>query len=107
MSVSYETIWCWVKKFGPDYTSRLRQRAPSSNDVWHLDEVGVTIGGRKHWLWRAIHKGDRVLDKIVQTRRNTKAAKRQLIRLMKKQGGFPERIVTDKLCSYGASLARR
>lgn len=49
----------------------------------------MTIGGRKHWLWRAVE--------------NTKAAKRLLIRLMKKQGGVPKRIVTDKFGSYGAA----
>jgi transposase-like protein len=26
---------------------------PSRRDIWHLDEVVVTIGGKKHWLWRA------------------------------------------------------
>jgi putative transposase len=44
-----------------------------------------------------------VLDEIVQTRRNTKAAKRLLTRLLKKQGLPPKRMVTDKLRSYGAA----
>ena len=52
--VSYETIRCGAKKFGPDYAGRLRRKAPNQIDVWHLDEVVVTIGGRKHWLWRAV-----------------------------------------------------
>jgi hypothetical protein len=26
---------------------------PSRRDIWHLDEVVVAIGGKKHWLWRA------------------------------------------------------
>jgi putative transposase len=65
--------------------------------------VVVTIGGRKHWLWRAVDQDGYVLDEIVQTRRDTKAAKRLLIRLLKKQGLAPKRIVTDKLRSYGAA----
>ena len=101
--VSYETIRCWAKKFGPVYARRLRRKAPNPTDVWHLDAVVVTIGGRKHWLWRAVDQDGYVLDEIVQVRRNTKAAKRLLIRLMKKQGGVPKRIVTDKLGSYGAA----
>ncbi|MGZ2408343.1 putative transposase [Rhizobium ruizarguesonis] len=101
--VSYETIRCWARKFGPDYSRRLRRKAPSPDDVWHLDEVVVTIGGRKHWLWRAVGQDGYVLDEIVQTRRNTKAAKRLLTRLMKKQGCLPKGIVTDKLRSYGAA----
>nr|ALU64529.1 Mobile element protein [Rhizobium leguminosarum bv. viciae] len=43
------------------------------------------------------------LDEIVQTRRNTKAAKRLLTRLLKKQGMPPKRMITDKLRSYGAA----
>ena len=35
--------------------------------------------------------------------RNTKAARRLLIRLMKKQGCLPKQIVTDKLRSYAAA----
>lgn len=101
--VSYETIRCWAKKFGPDYAGRLQRKAPSSNDVWHLDEAVVVIGRRKHWLWRAVNQDGYVLDEIVQTHRNIKAAKRLLIRLMKKQGRMPKRIVTDKLRSYGAA----
>ncbi len=101
--VSYETIRCWARKFGPDYARRLRRKAPSASDTWYLDEVVVTIGGREHWLWRAVDQDGCVLDEIVQARRNTKAAKRLLIRLMKKQECLPKRIVTDKLRSYGAA----
>jgi putative transposase len=101
--VSYETIRCWAKKFGPDYAGRLRRKPASASDIWYLDEVVVTIGGRKHWLWRAVDQDGYVLDEIVQARRNTKAARRLLTRLMKKQGCIPKRIVTDKLRSYGAA----
>jgi len=49
----------------------------------------VTIAGKQHWLWRAIDQDGYVLDEIVQTHRNTKAAKRLLRRLLKKQGYPP------------------
>ena len=39
----------------------------------------------------------------IQTRRNTKAAKRLLTRLLKKQGLPPKRMITDKLRSYGSA----
>jgi putative transposase len=44
-----------------------------------------------------------VLDEIAQKRRNTKAARRLLTRLLKRQGLSPKRIITDKLRSYGAA----
>jgi putative transposase len=68
-----------------------------------MDEVVITIAGRKHWLWRAVDQDGYVLDEIVQARRNTKAAKRLLKRLLKKQGIVPKRMITDKLRSYGAA----
>jgi putative transposase len=81
----------------------LKLKTPSRRDIWHLDEVVIIIAGKKHWLWRAVDQDGYVLDEIVQTRRNTKAAKRLLIRLLKKQGCPPRRMITDKLGSYTAA----
>ena len=101
--VSYETIRRWGKKFGPEYARRLSRKKPSGNDVWHLDEVVITIAGRKHWLWRSVDQDGYVLDEIVRNRRNAKAARRLLTRLLKKQGIAPTRMITDKLRSYSAA----
>ncbi|AVC52598.1 IS6 family transposase [Rhizobium leguminosarum] len=101
--VSHETIRRWGRKFGTAYARQLCRKRPSRKDISHLDEVVISIGGRKHWLWRAVDQDGYVLDEIVQTRRDTKAAKRLLVRLLTKQGLSPKRIVTDKLRSYGAA----
>jgi putative transposase len=101
--VSYETVRRWALKFGPVYARRLRRKKPSRRDIWHLDEVVITIAGQQHWLWRAVDQNGYVLDEIVQTRRDTKAATRLLKRLLKKQACPPRRIITDKLCSYAAA----
>ena len=101
--VSYETVWCWAMKFGADYVSLLRRKTPGRRDVWHLDEVVVSINGEKRYLWRAVDQDGYVLYEIVQIHRNTKAAKRLLTRLLRKQGCLPKRIVTNKLGSYAAA----
>jgi putative transposase len=44
-----------------------------------------------------------VLEALVQSRRNTKAAKRRLRKLLKKPGRGPRVMVTDKLRSDGAA----
>ncbi len=54
------------------------------------------------WLCRAVDPDGYVPDEIVQVRRNTKAAKRLLVRLLKKQGLAPKHIITDKLRSFTA-----
>jgi putative transposase len=91
--VSYETIRRWGRKFGAAYAKRLHRKTPSRKDIWHLDEVVVTIGGQKSIGFGEPSRRDRAV------RRDTKAAKRLLIRLLKKQGLAPRRIVTDKIAA--------
>ena len=71
--VTYETIRQWCAKFGPVYAAGLRRRQPRPGDTWHLDEVFVTINGRRHYLWRAVDQDGNVLDILVQPRRDAKA----------------------------------
>jgi len=101
--VSYETIRRWSLKFGAAYARALRRKKAQPGDIWHLDEVRIVIRGQPHWLWRAVDQDGYVLDEILQTRRNTKAARRLLTRLLKQQGLRPGRMITDKLKSYGAA----
>ncbi|RDI51360.1 IS6 family transposase [Microvirga subterranea] len=101
--VSYEAVRRWALKFGPDFVRRLKRKRPSRRDIWHLDEVVITIAGQKHWLWRAVDQDGYVLDEIVQARRDIKAAKRLLKRLLRRQGSPPRRMITDKLGSYAAA----
>jgi len=101
--VSYETIRAWVAKFGGHYAKSIRRDRPAPSDKWHLDEVVITIGGTKHWLWRAVDCQGDALDILVQSRRNKKAAKR-FFRKLFKQYGLPRAVITDKLRSYGAAL---
>jgi putative transposase len=63
----------------------------------------VTIAGKTHYLWRAVDQDGFVLEVLIQSRRNTKAAKRLLRKLLKKQRRAPRVMVTDKLRSYGAA----
>ncbi|WP_068313729.1 IS6 family transposase [Polycladidibacter hongkongensis] len=103
IAVSCETIRRWGHKFGPNYVRGLRRKARSTNDIWYLDEVTVSIQGKKRYLWRAVDQDGYVLDEILQNRRNTKAAMRLLTRLLKQQGVAPKRMITDKLGSYSAA----
>ena len=104
VDVSYETIRRWVDKFGSTYSKRIRSRSETPSPVWHLDEVYTKIAGKMVYLWRAVDDEGTVLDVVVQSRRNTKAATRLLRKLLRNQGVKPTRIVTDRLGSYGAAL---
>ena len=101
--VSYETVRQWARKFGQVFANQIRRRLPTAGDKWHMDEVVLTIAGVKHWLWRAVDQNGTVLDILVQSRRDTQAAKRLLRKLLKKQCRPPRVMITDKLASYGAA----
>ena len=101
--VSYETVRRWAMKFGADYARRLKRKPPSRHDVWHLDEVVITINGEKRWLWRAVDQDGFVLDILVQSRRDRAAAQRLMRKLFKKSARAPRVMITDRLKSYGAA----
>jgi putative transposase len=104
VDVSYETVRRWFLKFGPAIAANLSRSRPRPSDHWHLDEMVVTINVKRYWLWRAVDNEGEVLDFLIQPKRNTKAAKKLLIKLLKRQGFAPTRIVTDKLRSYAAAF---
>lgn len=91
--VRHETSRFWVAKFGRQYAKSIRQNRPPVGDKWHLDDVVISIRGKKHWLWRAVDHHGNTLDILVQSRRNTKAAKRFMRKLMK-QYGTPRVMIT-------------
>ncbi len=101
--ISHETVRQWARKFGQAFANQARRRLPRPGDKWHLDEVVITIAGKKHWLWRAVDQTGIVLDVLVQSRRDKRAAKRLLRKLLKKQGRPPRVMITDKLASYPAA----
>jgi len=97
--VSREAIRLWVNRFGGHFANCIRRDRPMANEKWHMEEIVITIRGKKHWLWRAIDANGDVLDLLVQTRRNAKAAKRFFQRLVARFGE-PRVVITDKLRSY-------
>jgi putative transposase len=97
--VSHETVRRWVEKFGRDFANTIRRSTPQLGNRWHLDEVVVTIHGKKHWLWCAIDQDAFVLDALVQSRCDRRAAERLLRKLIRKQARTPRVLITDKLRS--------
>src|ERR1700716_1484305 len=101
--LSYETVRRWVNHFGPMVAADLRKRRPKPHTTWHLDEVYLKIDGRMVYLWRAVDAEGEVLDVLVQTRRNKRAALKLKRKLLKKYGFVPDKLITDELRSYAAA----
>ena len=92
--VSYETVRRWVNHFGPMIAANLRKRRPKPHTIWHLDEVYLKIDGRMVYLWRAVDAEGEVLDMLVQTKRNKRAA---LKRIPPPRAAFLNRFISPSL----------
>src|ERR1700719_3729730 len=103
IAVSYETVRRCVNHFGAMIAAHLRKRRPKPHATWHLDEVYLKIDGRMVYLWRAVDAEGEVLDVLVQTNRNKRAALKLMRKLLKKYGFVPDKLITDELRSYAAA----
>ena len=106
IDVSFKTIRCWTRKFGPLIARRLKKRRSLPTERWHLDEMVCWIVGRRMYLWRAVDDEGEVRDLVVQHRRDNETALKLLGRLIRNQPVEPERITTDCLASYGSALRK-
>ncbi|MBL4699761.1 MAG: IS6 family transposase, partial [Phycisphaeraceae bacterium] len=68
IDVSYETVRRRALKFGTTYAHILRRKRPRSDNRWHLDEVFVSITGKRKYRWRAVDSEGEVQDIQVQSR---------------------------------------
>jgi transposase-like protein len=78
----------WVQKFGGIYAKWLRSRAARPGDHWHLDKVYLLINGKRQYLWRAVDQDDKVLNILVQPRRNKKQRRGFFVSCLKDRGAF-------------------
>ncbi len=103
IDICHETVRFWVGRFGGQFAKEIcKKRAGChSNWQWHLDEVFVKINGERFYLWRAVDHEGEVLECYVSKKRDRRAAKKFLIKIMRKHGS-PHVITTDKLPSYRA-----
>jgi putative transposase len=74
IEATYQSVRLWCNKFSPLFLRRLKRRHPGFGDTFFIDEVFVTIAGRRHYLWRAVDQDGDVVDVYLQTRRNAEAA---------------------------------
>ena len=103
IDVTHEAIRQWCRKCGQEYAHQLKRRRARPGDKWYLDEVFVTINGKRHDLWCAVDQDDNVLDILVQSRRNKQAVKKCFRTLLKGLQYVPRVIITDKLKHDGAA----
>ncbi len=103
ITVSYETIRLWCLTFSAAYVRRLTRRQSRLGDTWHLDEVFVTIQGRRHYLWRAVDQEWRRHRYPRPVAARLPGCHTLFSQAVEGPGAQPRRLVTDKLSSDRAA----
>jgi putative transposase len=104
ISVSYEKIQVWCRKYDAEYARCLKRSGGPVGDTWHLDEVTQWIEGRNQHLWRAVDQEGEVINILVQSHRDSSAAERFFRKILKAERTLPSRVATDRLGSVGAAM---
>ena len=108
IDVCHETVRLWWNRFGPMFAGEIRRRRVSRTRGlrhwrWHVDEIYVKLNGEMVYLWRAVdHEGEVLESYVTKTRK--KAAALSFMKKALKRHGWPGRITTDGLRSYGAAM---
>ena len=82
--------------FGRVFARRIRARLERPVSRWQIDEVFLKIGDRQIYLWRSVDWEGKVLDVLLQSRRDTAAAVTFLRRMVSRVGDIPSVIVTNR-----------
>jgi putative transposase len=80
----------------PTMPDVLRRNRDASMIPGMLGEFFVRFNGQQQYLWRAVDQDGNVIDILLRSRRDQRAAQRFLHRLLRGQGKQPFRITTDK-----------
>jgi putative transposase len=105
IDICHDIVRFWVNRFSANFAKEVRGKRVGKHSNWqgHLDEVFVKIDCERFYLCRAVDHRCEVLECFVTRRRNKAAAKKFLIKIMRKHGS-PPLITTDKLPSYSSAF---
>lgn len=98
LSIDHTSLYRWVQHYAPKLKQRLEWYRKRYTHRWYLDKTYIKVKGQWKYLYRAIDEQGHTIDFYLSHRRNTKAAKRFLSKLIKHNPTCDiETINTDKI----------
>ena len=106
VKVGYTTIYRWVQAYSPELNRHCRPHLKPANDSWRVDETYIKIKGVWKYLYRAVDSAGNTLDFILSAKRDAKAAKRFLKKVLNSPHTVEPRVITvDKNAAYPPAIA--
>ena len=95
ISVDHSTKNDWLLKFSPKLAEVFQKKKRNTSNRLRFDEAYVKITGKWYYLYRTVDKEGETVDFLLTKRRDKKAVKRFLNKLIKRNGN-PSLINIDK-----------
>jgi putative transposase len=104
---THEAVRDWEARFAPLITEQLRaRRKGKAGKSWYIDETYLKVGGRWHYLYRAIDRDGNLVDSMLSEHRDMASAKRFFTQAREVIGHKPVRVTTDGHDSYPRAIRR-
>jgi transposase-like protein len=100
IEVDHVTIYRWVQRFSLLLAEAARPCRHAVGDRWYVDETYVKVVGRWRYVYRAIDQFGQVIDVLVSTQRDVKAARRFFQWAIGTAKATPVEVVTDRAPVY-------
>jgi len=105
VKVDHTTIYRWVQAYSPELYKRCRPYLRPTNDSWRVDETYTQIKGGWKYLYRAIDSEGNTLDFWLTAKRDAKAAKRFLRKVLNASHTVEPRVINvDKNAAYPPAI---
>jgi putative transposase len=102
-----EAVRDWGARFAPLVTQHLRtRRKGKAGRSWYTDETYVKVGGKWHYLYRAVDRDGNLIDWMLSEHRDMQAAKRFFKGAGEVVGHRPARVTTDGHDAYPRAIRR-
>jgi transposase-like protein len=93
LSLDHTTIYRWVQRYAPELEKRCRPHLRPTNDSYRVDETYVKIKGKWSYLYRAVDSTGQTIDFMLSARRDARAAKRFIRKMLKAASHSSPRVI--------------
>jgi transposase-like protein len=107
LDVDHSTINRWVLKYAHELDKRCRRYLKPTNDSWRVDETYIKVRGKWKYLYRAVDSEGNTLDFLLTAKRDAKAAKRFLTKVLNGPHTQEPRVINvDKNLAYPPAIKK-